>query len=506
MDLLFFRWAAMAAFVVLMVGIGIYSLRRTKTASDFFLGGRNVGPWMSAFAYGTSYFSAVMFIGYAGKLGWGYGFATIWIVLGNALIGSWLAWKFLAKRTRLMTTKLNAMTMPEFLEARYRSKGLKIAAALIIFIFLIPYCGSVFTGLGFLFENILKIDYQASLVVMIGLTGVYLILGGYFAVALTDFIQGLIMLGGAVLMVGYILARPEVGGLSNFLPNLAKVDPGLTQLIPKNWLGLLGLVTLTSVGSLGMPQMVQKFYAIKNELVIKTATIVATLFALLVAGAAYTVGSTVHLFFASVPVEGGQPSFNALIPQLLERTLPEYLLIIVMLLVLSASMSTLSSLVLVSSSALSIDLIHGAFCPSLDKKHTVTILRVFCGVFIIFSLLIAIFKFDIIIKLMSLSWGTIAGAFLAPYLYGLFWKGTTKAGAWAGLISGVVISVLGTLLFKDEKLAPLVSSVSMLLPLIIVPIVSWFTPAYEKEHLARVFGPEKAYATGLKTLDREAAG
>jgi SSS family solute:Na+ symporter len=494
MDMLIFRWAAIAAFVVLMVGIGIYALRRTKTASDFFLGGRNVGPWMSAFAYGTSYFSAVMFIGYAGKLGWGFGISTMWIVIGNVFVGSWLAWRLLAKRTRTMTVKLNAMTMPEFLEARYQSKGLKIVAALIIFCFLIPYCGSVFTGLGFLFENILKIDYQVSLIVMIALTGVYLILGGYFAVALTDFIQGLIMLVGSVLMVGYIFARPEVGGFSGLLTHLAQVDPGLTQLVPKNWLGLLGLVTLTSVGSLGMPQMVQKFYAIKNEKVIKTATIVATLFAALVAGAAYSVGSTVRLFFASVPLEGGQPAFNALIPQLLERTLPEYLLIIIMLLVLSASMSTLSSLVLVSSSALSIDLIHGVFCPALDKKHTVTILRLFCGLFIICSLLIAIFKFDFIIKLMSLSWGTIAGAFLAPYLYGLFWKGTTKAGAWAGMISGVGISIVGTLIFRDEKLAPLVSSVSMLIPLIILPVVSWVTPAYGEAHLKLVFGVKETRA------------
>ncbi|MGD8401264.1 MAG: sodium/solute symporter [Bacillota bacterium] len=505
MEIIIFRWAAIAAFVLLMMGIGIYSLRRTKTASDFFLGGRNVGPWMSAFAFGTSYFSAVMFIGYAGKLGWGYGISTMWIVAGNAFIGSWLAWKLLARRTRAMTVKLDAMTMPEFLEARYQSKGLKIVAALVIFIFLIPYCGSVFTGLGFLFENILKIDYQTSLMVMIGLTGIYLVLGGYFAVALTDFIQGLIMLCGSVLMVGYIFARPEVGGFSHFLTNLARIDPALTHFVPKNWLGLLGLVTLTSVGSLGMPQMVQKFYAIKSEKVIKTATTVATLFAVLVAGAAYLVGTTVHLFFANVPLEGGQPAFNALIPQLLEQTLPEYLLIIIMLLVLSASMSTLSSLVLVSSSALSIDLIQGAFCPALDKKHTVTILRLFCGVFIIFSLVIAIFKFDFIIKLMSLSWGTIAGAFLAPYLYGLFWKGTTKAGAWAGMISGVAISILGSLIFKDEKLAPLVSSVSMLLPLVIVPVVSWLTPAYSEAHLERVFGPAETGAAGLPAEGNEAA-
>jgi len=496
MNITFFRWLAIFIFVGMMVGIGIYTMRRTKTTSDFFLGGRNVGPWISAFAYGTSYFSAVIFIGYAGKLGWGFGVSIIWIALGNALIGSWLAWKVLARRTRIMTAKLNVMTMPEFLEARYQSKWFKIIAAVLIFLFLIPYCGSVFTGLGFLFENVLKIDYQLSLVVMIVLTGVYLVLGGYFAVALTDFVQGLIMLAGAVLMIGCVFSQPQVGGISGWLSGLTKIDPGLTRIIPKNWLGMLGLVTLTSLGTWGMPQMVQKFYAIKNERVIKTATVVATLFAVVVAGAAYLVGTTVHLFFEKVPLDpAGNPAFNVLIPRLLESTMPEYLLIIILLLVLSASMSTLSSLVLVSSSAITIDLIQGVFCPKLDRKHSVTMLRLFCGMFIICSIIVAIFKLDFIIKLMSLSWGTIAGAFLAPYLYGLFWKGVTKSGAWAGLITGVAVSVIGSQVFPDEKIAPLISATAMLLPLIVVPAVSLFTEKFAVEHIAKTFGETEKVET-----------
>ncbi len=493
MDVTLFRWLAIFIFVCLLVGVGIYAMRRTKTTNDFFLGGRNVGPWISAFAYGTTYFSAVIFIGYAGKLGWKFGVSVVWIAIGNALIGSLLAWMLLARRTRELTVKLNAMTMPEFLEARYHSKWFKIVSAIIIFIFLIPYCGSVFTGLGFLFENVLMIDYQLSLVVMIVITGVYLILGGYFAVALTDFIQGLIMLVGAVLMVGCVFSQPQVGGVSGLLSGLTKIDPGLVRLIPNDWLGLLGLVSLTSLGALGMPQMVQKFYAIKNEKVIKTATIVATVFAVVVAGAAYVVGSTVRLFFDKVPLDAASaPIFNALIPQLLNQTMPELLMIIILLLVLSASMSTLSSLILVSSSAITIDLIEGVLFPKMDKKHTLAILRLFCGVFIICAIVIAIYKFDFIIKLMALSWGTIAGAFLAPYIYGLFWKGTTKAGAWAGMISGVFLSIGGSLLFTDEKVAPLISTAAMVIPLAVVPAVSLITKKYESSYLNEIFEEVKS--------------
>lgn len=493
MDVTVFRWLAIFIFVCLLVGVGIYALRRTKNSNDFFLGGRNVGPWISAFAYGTTYFSAVVFIGYAGKLGWGYGVSVVWIVIGNALVGSLLGWMLLARRTREMTVKLNAVTMPEFLEARYQSKGLKIAAAVIIFVFLIPYCGSVFTGLGFLFENILHINYQLSLIIMIVITGVYLILGGYFAVAVTDFIQGLIMLIGAVLMVGCVFNQPQVGGFSGWLSGLSNIDPGLVQLIPKDWIGLLGLVSLTSLGVLGMPQMIQKFYAIKNEKVIKTATIVVTVFAIIVAGAAYMVGSTVRLFFAEVPLDAaGAPMYNALIPQLLNETMPEYLLVVILLLVLSASMSTLSSLILVSSSAITIDLIQGVLFPKMEEKQTLGILRLFCGVFIIFAIIIAIYKFDFIIKLMALSWGTIAGAFLAPYIYGLFWKGTTKAGAWAGMITGVVLSIGGSLLFTDEKTAPLISTAAMVIPLIVVPVVSLVTKKYQSIYLDKVFGRDQS--------------
>ncbi len=503
MDVTLFRWLAIFVFVCLLVGVGIYAMRRTKTTNDFFLGGRNVGPWISAFAYGTTYFSAVIFIGYAGKLGWGFGISVVWIAIGNAVVGSLLAWMLLARRTREMTVKLNTVTMPEFLEARYQSKWFKIVSAIIIFVFLIPYCGSVFTGLGFLFENVLKIDYQLSLIIMIVITGVYLILGGYFAVALTDFIQGLFMLVGSVLMIGYVFSQPQVGGVSGLLSGLSKIDPGLAKLVPDNWLGLLGLVSLTSLGALGMPQMVQKFYAIKNEKVIKTATIVATVFACVIAGAAYLAGSTVRLFFDKVPLDAaGAPMFNVLIPQLLSETMPEYLLIVILLLVLSASMSTLSSLILVSSSAITIDLIQGVLFPRMDQKHTLGILRLFCGVFIICAIIIAIFKLDFIIKLMALSWGTIAGAFLAPYVYGLFWKGTTKAGAWAGMISGVVVSIAGSLLFPDEKIAPLVSTVAMLIPMVIVPIVSLVTKKYETSHLNKIFEPvesSRAMAAAAKS-------
>ena len=170
-------------------------MRKTKTLGDFFLGNRTIGPWVSAFAYGTTYFSAVLFIGFAGKLGWKFGLNVLWIAAGNAAIGSLAAWLVLGRRTRRMTQNLDTMTMPEFLEQRFGGRFVKVLAALVIFIFLLPYSASIFKGLGHLFQAVFNIDYTIALLIMIGITGVYLVLGGYFAITITDFFQGLIMLG-----------------------------------------------------------------------------------------------------------------------------------------------------------------------------------------------------------------------------------------------------------------------------------------------------------------------
>ena len=171
--------AMLVVFFAVMVGIGMYCRRHATDVKGFVLGGRNVGPWLTAFAYGTSYFSAVIFVGYAGQFGWKYGVASTWIGIGNALIGSLLAWAVLGRRTRIMTQHLNAATMPEFFGKRFSSKALKIGASLIVFIFLIPYTASLYNGLSRLFAMAFSVDYTICIVIMALFTGIYVIAGGY---------------------------------------------------------------------------------------------------------------------------------------------------------------------------------------------------------------------------------------------------------------------------------------------------------------------------------------
>lgn len=172
-------------------------------------------------------------------LGFTFGLPVLWIAIGNTVVGSFLAWLALGRRTRALTSRLTVMTMPEFLEARYQSRAFKVLSALVVFFFLIPYSGSVFSGLSFLFVNILDISYYHALVFMTIITAIYLLLGGYTAVSLSDFIQGLIMLVGSVLMVFYIITHPAVGGGVGLVSGLQKIDPNLAQAFPSGGKSLM---------------------------------------------------------------------------------------------------------------------------------------------------------------------------------------------------------------------------------------------------------------------------
>lgn len=465
-------------YILVMLGIGFYSMKRTKNIGDFFLANRSLGPWVSAFAYGTTYFSAVMFIGYAGRIGWGFGLSSLWIIAGNTLIGSLLAWIILAKRTRAITEKLNARTMPEFLEARYGSNTLKILSAIIIFILLVPYSASVYMGLSYLFDVVMGIPYVYALLLMAALTGIYLIMGGYFAVSITDLVQGSIMFFGSIYLVFYIVSRPEVGGLSQVIPRLSAINPKLTSLVgAPGFLSLFGLVVLTSLGPWGLPQMIQKFYAIKNQKVIYTATIVATLFAFVCSFGAYFSGSLTHLFFKELPKINGIANADLLMPNLFVQYMPTYFTIIFLLLIFSASMSTLSSLVLVSSSAITIDLL-----PKKYGKDNLIIMRILCGIFIFFSLLIAFYQVTFIVNLMSISWGATAGSFIAPYVYGLFWKKANRQGAFASMLTGLSFALIMSWSYGfSSSVVPLIGSLSMMIPFGVLPIVSLLTGGNENE-------------------------
>lgn len=506
------KYAVLIVFIAVMLGVGIYSRKKTKTVGEFFLGGRDVGPWLSAFAYGTTYFSAVLFVGYAGKIGFGFGLSALWIAVGNALIGSLFAWMLLAKRTRRMTTNLNAMTMPEYLAARFGNRWLKIVAAVIIFVFLVPYSASVYTGLGYLFDEVFGIDFTLALWLMAILTGAYLVLGGYLAVARNDLIQGIVMIFGSILMVGYVVNSSAVGGWNGLVGRLHDINPASTavwpvwNLSPFSWetflkspgVTLLALALLTSLGVFGLPQMIHKFYAIRDEKVVRPAIIISTLFAALMTFAAYFTGA-LSRFFPQAGELAKAKQFDQIMPVILHQALPELLVAAVLLLVLSASMSTLAGLVMISASAITVDLVKGEIKKDLGKVAEVTLMRVLIAVFIVLSVILAQQKWELIVNLMALSWGAVAGAFIGPYVWSLYSRRLSPWGAWAGMLVPLVFMVGFGWHYVTEKATagyvPTIAVLAMLISLVVTPIVGLLGPAPREAIVERAFGDGGREAT-----------
>lgn len=410
-----------------------------------------------------------------------------------------------------MTQHLDAKTMPDFFGKRFDSVPLKVAASIIVFIFLIPYTASLYNGLSSLFGLVFDIPYWAVIVVMAVLTGFYVIFGGYMATAINDFIQGIIMLFGICAVIGAVLA--ENGGLLQATKSLAAItgDAGwegaYCAFLGPDPLALLFVVVLTSLGTWGLPQMVGKFYAIKSEKDIHKGTVISTVFAIIVAGGCYFLGGFGRLYGGKVVINEatGKPLFDTIVPTMLSA-LPSIVIAVVIVLVLSASMSTLSSLVLTSSSTFTLDVIKPAAKQGMSDKKQVLIMRVFIVFFILVSAVIAIFKdahpeVTFIAQMMGVSWGALAGAFLAPFLYGLYWKGITKISVVICFIWGCGIALLqlyvtlgkvdvsgwGPVLGYIFKSSINSGVIAMAGGLLIVPVISLFTKKQDEAELSGIF-------------------
>lgn len=500
----------LVAYMLMLGGIAYYSRKKSSTLDSFFMADRGLGGWMSAFSYGATYFSSVVFIGYAGKLGWGMGLGAVWIGVANALFGSLLAWRVLGARTRGMTRKIAATTMPQFFEKRYQDNRLRLVSSIIIFVFLIPYSTSVYQGIGYLFEMVFGIKFIYCIIIMAALTSLYLFSGGYFATALSDFFQGLIMIVVVFFMVLALLKTPQVGGGQGlvrlvdmghgFFPSLHS-DSG--KLIDSAGFNLLILVILTSFGVWAMPQCVHKYYAVKDKAAIKKATVVSTLFALIIGVGAYFSGSLSRLFFNSVPAGG----VDTIMPTMfIDANFSGLLLGFVVVLMLSASMSTLASLSLSGSSAIALDFYKGYLKKDADEKKVKLILRILCIVFVVLSAVLAVVQLDVIVTMMSLSWGTLAGCFIGPYIFGIYSKKASTLGAWLSILGGVATTFVLIILFaildapKDATAmefikagisrSPLIGVITMVQSLVIMAVTSKFAPKENNAHIAHCFNFE----------------
>ena len=499
-------------YLVGMVAIAIYTRNKAKTVKDYLLAGsKGLNGWMSAFAYGTTYFSAVIFIGYAGKFGFGFGLAAVWIGIGNAIVGALLAWKVLARRTKNMTVRLDAKTMPDFFFKRYGDDKMKLVSAIVIFIFLIPYAASVYNGLGNLFSIVFDIPGWVVMLVLAGVTAFYLFLGGYIATSLTDFIQGCIMFVGVIVMLFFFLAAPQVDWGTG-LKTLADNELGLFisgtggKFIYDRPMSLIFLILLTSFGVWALPQTIHKYYTVRDKHAIKQGTIVSTIFALVIGFGAYFIGGLAKLF----PEEYAVGTTDNVIPHMIKDVLPYGLLGIIAVLVLAASMSTLASVSLASSSVVTIDIYKTVKKDAPDKQVTL-LMRILALVFVAIATVIAYLntKFNItaIAYMMGLSWGTLAGCFIGPYVLGVVWKKTTRAAAWTSIIGSLVLTVALIIIVGYDKLgwsgvpfgkavqagvgaSPMIGVICMAYSMLSTFVVSLFTKQLPEEKVKEAFEKE----------------
>lgn len=447
------RWQAilvLVAYILVIIGISIYARKKSASLDGFILGNRSVGGWLSAFGYGTTYFSAVVFIGYAGTFGMSLGLAGIWIGIANAFFGCFLAWTILANKTRVVTQNLNAKTMPDFFEKRYSSPGLRVFSSIIIFIFLIPYSTSVYQGIGYIFEAVFSIKFEYCVIIMAVLTAVYIVFGGYLGNTFSNFFQGIVMIVGIIVIIALMLSSDKVNGIEG-LKKLTESGYGIFPssvsptgyFLDKPVVVLIFNIFLTSFGVWALPQSVQKFYAIKDKKSVMRGTVIASIFAVIVGVGAYFNGAFSRLFFPIEPAEG----MGNIVPNMFLQN--EYMgygiLGLICVLVLAASMSTLSSVALTSASSLGVDAYKGYIKKSASDKSIKLVVSVSSAIFVLISAVLAIFRVDAIVTLMSLSWGTLAGCFLGPYIYGLYSKRANKVGGYISMITTLVVTV--TLIF-----------------------------------------------------------
>ncbi len=462
----------LSAFTLMIVIIGIMGMRRTRSFSDFFIGGGNIGPWMTAFTYGTAYFSAVLFIGFAGKIGWGFGYSGLWIAVCNSFIGVLGVWWLLGARIKQMSVEYKIHTMAEYFDKRYDSKFLKLFASISVFIFFIPYSAAVFMGLSYLFKATFNIDYTYALLFMGGFTALYLVLGGYKSMTMLDTMFGMIMSTGVLILLWSVIDKGN--GISNITATLSAINPKLTGIIgPPGWWSLFCLIFLTSVAPFAMPQLIQKFFAIKDKRSIQIGMVASTSFALLIGGIGYFTGATTRFFLspdnAPSAFNNGKPVFDALMPELLVNVIPESLSVLMLLLILSASMSTLAALVLISSSSIAKDVYAGFINKDVTDKQLTLLMRLSSVFFVALSVILAYLKPATIVAILGISWGAIGSVFLGPFIWGLFTKRANKVGAIASSLLGLSICLY---LYMTGTPSPQAGTIGMIVSLTVNPLVS----------------------------------
>ncbi len=467
----------LALYMLLLVGIGMIASRRMRNSEDFYLGGRNVGPWVTSLSFVAAYFSSVVIIG-GGGFGYQFGMSTLWIAASNVLIGIALVWMILGRRIRLFTARLGTLTVPGFLAERFKAKEARVFAALVITLFLIIYNVSILKGMGHAFEGLMGIPYMVGVLLSGAIIILYVSLGGYLAVVWTGFFQAWIMGLGLILLT--IAALKAVGGLTAANVALQGMSPGLVNTPGEwGWAGLISYGMIVSFGVWGMPQLMVRFYSIKSVSVLRVGTVVATI------GGSMAVLPFLNGAIARV-LHPDLANADLAIPTLTKAVLSPWGGAIFLAGVIAAGMSTFASVLIITSGAVVRDVVQKGLGRELDERRVVRYSRLVSALVGVISLAIALRPPALVLVLMAFSWAAIASTCLWPMLFGLYWKRATRWGVLSSMGCGLASALIWIGIGSPYGLHGFIPGI--LVSLVAMVIVSLITERLPDDHLERVWG------------------
>lgn len=452
----------------MVVFVGYIAYKRTDSSEDFLVAGRDTHPYVMALSYGATFISTAAIVGFGGIAGQ-YGMSILWLALLNLVVGIFIAFVFLGKRTRRIGANLKSLTFPDFLAHRFDSKFLKIVSGLIIFLGMTLYSSVVLIGAARFMETSLSVNFQIALLILSIIIAAYVFYGGIKGVMYTDALQGTIMFCGMIFLLFFIFW--QLGGVvqaNTALTNMAPLYPkeaiaqggtGWTSFpkfgSPFWWYLVSTLIMGVGIGTIAQPQLIVRFMTVKSDKELNRSVLIGGIFIAVMPVTAYVVGSLSNVYFyqklgkTAVEVVGG--NIDKIIPTFINMALPEWFVYIFLLTLLAAAMSTLSALYHTQGTALGSDVIGSI--KKLNNDSLVSTTKIGILIAVVISLILGYILPSSIIALgTSLFMGICAAAFLPLYIASIYWKGTTRAGAIAGLLSGLFTSMF-CLIFMYEKTA-----------------------------------------------------
>jgi sodium/proline symporter len=452
--------AVLAFYVGILFFIGIMASRRVNSMSDYYVGGKKMGFWAVAFSARATGESGWLLIGLTG-MGAIAGYSGYWVVAGE-LLGVFISWQYMAKRFKKRSDAYGAITIPDYLQSHFQSSThtLRIISAAVLVIFIVIYVASQIDVTGIAFKSMLGIDYKIGAIIGFVIVLAYIFIGGFIAAVWSDLFQGLLMFLGLVLLPIVIWFSMDHG--AGVTDGLNAIDPTLTQIMGRSsdgWMNLFTILgfSMIGLGFLGSPQVYVRFMSIKNSKEIDKGKWVATAFTLLTDAAAVTIGILARIYFTK---EGQDPetilgnSGENVLSMVTEEFLPTILVAIFVAIVLSAIMSTIDSLLILASSAITRDFYQKIFRPEIKDESLTKISRISTVIMAFTALIIAMIINYVspdrqVFWVILFGWSGIAATFCPVIILSLFWKGYSEKGAIASMISGFMSVIVFNFFFKE---------------------------------------------------------